>query len=134
MNANARAWLDELESGRYRQGQSRLRTGDSFCCLGVACQMAVGAGVIPPPERGEDPDAGALVYTYAGERFFLPAEVQAWLGMRTRQGFLSSLAQEPGDESASLANMNDAGATFAEIAAVARESAPDLFLGEGEAP
>lgn len=29
-------WTEALRSGKYKQGKRFLRTGDSFCCLGVA--------------------------------------------------------------------------------------------------
>ena len=36
-------WTTALRSGRYRQTQNRLRSGDEFCCLGVLCDVS-GAG------------------------------------------------------------------------------------------
>lgn len=37
-------WIAELRSGKYAQGQKRLRTpDDKFCCLGVLCDI-VGEG------------------------------------------------------------------------------------------
>ena len=33
-------WIEALESDQYEQGRGRLRTGDAFCCLGVACDVA----------------------------------------------------------------------------------------------
>lgn len=37
-------WIAALTGGEYNQGQSRLRVDDSFCCLGVLCDLAVLAG------------------------------------------------------------------------------------------
>lgn len=34
-----RQWVAALESGDYEQGQLRLRRGNNFCCLGVACDL-----------------------------------------------------------------------------------------------
>jgi hypothetical protein len=35
-----KAWLEALRSGRYKQGQGKLRReGDEFCCLGVLCDL-----------------------------------------------------------------------------------------------
>jgi len=34
-------WLEALRSGRYEQGQGRLRRGNTFCCLGVGCDVAI---------------------------------------------------------------------------------------------
>jgi hypothetical protein len=37
-----KAWLEALESGRYKQGKGQLRTDlNEFCCLGVLCDVAV---------------------------------------------------------------------------------------------
>ena len=35
-------WVDALRSGDYRQGRGRLRSGDRFCCLGVAADRLGG--------------------------------------------------------------------------------------------
>ena len=32
--------MTALESGDYKQGRDRLRDGDDFCCLGVACDLS----------------------------------------------------------------------------------------------
>jgi len=33
-------WVEALRSGKYKQGQYRLRRNDdSFCCLGVLCDV-----------------------------------------------------------------------------------------------
>lgn len=32
-------WIDALLSGEFAQGTGRLRRGDSFCCLGVLCEI-----------------------------------------------------------------------------------------------
>jgi hypothetical protein len=33
-------WVAALRSGEYQQGHKRLRTGDTYCCLGVACAIS----------------------------------------------------------------------------------------------
>jgi hypothetical protein len=36
-------WVEALRSGKYKQGQQRLRTTDDcYCCLGVLCDVAGG--------------------------------------------------------------------------------------------
>ncbi len=32
-------WIDALRSDKYKQGKGDLRIGDSFCCLGVLCDI-----------------------------------------------------------------------------------------------
>jgi len=34
-----KAWAEALMSGKYAQVKGGLRRGDSFCCLGVACDL-----------------------------------------------------------------------------------------------
>jgi len=50
MNAEPkRLWLEALRSDEYKQGTDTLCTptvdGDRHCCLGVACEVAVKAGI-----------------------------------------------------------------------------------------
>lgn len=33
-------WLTALRSGKYSQAREALKKGDSFCCLGVLCDVA----------------------------------------------------------------------------------------------
>ena len=41
MNPKIKArWLKALRSGRYKQAKGQLRKADSFCCLGVLCDLA----------------------------------------------------------------------------------------------
>ncbi len=34
-------WTEALRSGEYNQCQNQLQFGDSFCCLGVACDIFI---------------------------------------------------------------------------------------------
>lgn len=36
----ATKWVEALRSGKYRQGKGRLKNNDSYCCLGVACEIS----------------------------------------------------------------------------------------------
>jgi len=127
MNDNAKKWVAALRSGDYKQttGTLHRRTNgrDSFCCLGVACVLAVEAGVIPPPrpEQAQADTADVIEYGELGEVAFLPAEVQDWLGMNTAIGHLGS-----GD--LALTERNDAGDSFGCIADVIETRASDLFV------
>lgn len=35
----AQRWANALRSGKYFQGRGRLRVGNTFCCLGVLCDI-----------------------------------------------------------------------------------------------
>jgi hypothetical protein len=70
-----RDWQGALRSGDYPQDTGSLRTPGGWCCLGVLCDRAVQAGIIPAPGV----DNGA--YFYDGQRYYLPAAVQEWAGL-----------------------------------------------------
>lgn len=102
-------WAAALESGDYAQAHGQLADGDGdggFCCLGVACDLAVKAGVIDSFEPSHaDLDDGY-------------APVKHWLGLRVGDGNYTG---------SSLAADNDLGETFAEIAATIRSAPENLF-------
>ena len=123
MNESARKWVAALRSGRYAQGRSVLRRvgTDEFCCLGVACDLAVDAGVIPPPEQSD----GAYGYGVGHERdhIVLPPSVARWLGLRTHGGDYggTDLAAE------CLAADNDNGMSFRRVADLIESEPEGLF-------
>lgn len=72
---NLRLWVDALRSGEYKQGREQLHDPElnEWCCLGVACDVAVKNGV-------------PLNIDAAGARFdghtdYLPQRVMDWLGI-----------------------------------------------------
>jgi len=111
------AWADALESGEYEQGIGSLTSvvngKEQHCCLGVLCQLAVKAGVIPEPEGS--PTGARLLYGKEGENSFLPLEVQEWAGAEERTWFNYN------DELRGADWLNDiAELRFPEIAALVR--------------
>lgn len=36
-----RLWIEALRSGEYKQGKGALQHNGEFCCLGVACEVAI---------------------------------------------------------------------------------------------
>lgn len=87
-----------LRSGKYEQGQFKLRGGNGFCCLGVACDIS---GI------GEWLEVTPGNYSYLTEHdsrsSFLPSEIGEYFGM-------SWSAQ------CKMSGWNDEGLTFDEIA------------------
>ena len=79
-------WIAALRSGKYEQGKGRLREGDKFCCLGVACDLT-------------DPDAWN--------------DKGGWGAQDNYDIVLPFIDIREGDW---LAALNDGGTTFAEIA------------------
>lgn len=108
-------WAQALESGEYAQATGRLADTDeegepvSYCCLGVACDLAIRAGVLD----SFDPDHADLADSYRYRA------VMRWIGLRDVSGKYAS---------GSLAVDNDAGETFREIAATIRAEPENLFV------
>jgi hypothetical protein len=77
--ANMRAWVAALRSGEYAQGRERLAQWNgsswSYCCLGVACDLAMKDGVQIQVERRNN----SLVFD--GTALALPERVMDWLGL-----------------------------------------------------
>lgn len=70
-------WVAALRSGEYQQGTGALRHGDdTYCCLGVLCELAVKAKVISAPERSSL--TASYEYGEEGNPSTLPEEVVEW--------------------------------------------------------
>lgn len=126
-----RQWVDALRSGEYLQGRSVLchifpatRSGlgeliperRTYCCLGVLCELAVKAGVLTPAQISQDDstadDDGRMVL-YADYSTYPPPVVQTWAGLTEQNPrvFTGVIGEHAG-----LANLNDQGSTFEQIA------------------
>jgi hypothetical protein len=122
----AKKWVAALRSGEYKQGQGNLRNSDNtFCCLGVLCDLAQKEGILPEPEIREY----AEYYKYEGAAYYTPPKVQEWAGLATVNGNLRRESEDVSypqiefidryginKKSLDLAHANDTGATFATIA------------------
>lgn len=78
-----RIWVDTLLGGALPQCQSRLHEGDSYCPLGVLCEIAVAERIIKKLDQGYENDY------YDGPRDnwkkqFLPMKVVRWAGLDDR--------------------------------------------------
>lgn len=107
-------WAQALESGEYTQGRHRLRGGDTYCCLGVACDVyrkETGNGVWMDNEY--IPGHYRFVASTQSSLSVLPAEVSTYLG-------LSEADADPFISGAALSAHNDNMATFAQIAKMIR--------------
>ena len=113
MNLNIKArWADALRGGDFKQGQGTLKNkSDLHCCLGVLCELHRLA-----QQGGEwvSLDDGGKVFSYDGQHSVPSRSVREWAGL---EGY--SPPVHLSDDS--LANMNDRGMTFAEIADIIEE-------------
>lgn len=91
-------WVAALASGKYRQTDHCLRSGDSFCCLGVLCD-------IHSKETGNEWNKDI----YLGRADVLPVSVIEWAGVENN-------SPSVGDQV--LATLNDTGYSFKEISAI----------------
>ncbi len=82
MNPEVKAlWVGALRSGKYKQGRGRLHdpADNSFCCMGVLCELAVEAGVArgdSPPGWYDSKDG------YDKQVNWLPNSVRRWAGLK----------------------------------------------------
>lgn len=101
-------WLDALRSGEYEQGAGRLHSEGGFCCLGVLCDLYAkenGASWTQP--TSDEPND----YGMNGEYVYLPKDIAQWANIN-QFGVIVR-----GDHNhIDLADMNDKGQTFVEIA------------------
>lgn len=113
------AWVEALRSGVYKQGKNYLHEGDTYCCLGVACEL-YRLHESGPDWADENADDDLEETSYMGEAEILPLRVMDWLGLGDECGcHVVSKVQ-----GRSLSGLNDQGNTFEEIADVI-EAAPD---------
>jgi hypothetical protein len=108
LNPNAQKWVDALRSGKYRQTVKVLRNVFGYCCLGVACEVAIKNGLQLKVE-------GDL---FDGKGSWLPERVTKWLGLHDACG-------KP-DSGPALTELNDMGKSFSEIADYIEEHAEEL--------
>lgn len=95
-----KTWVEALRSGKYKQGRNQLRHGNSFCCLGVFCD------IVNPEGWVEDENVSGYFfwkYKKGKNNSYIPCNLMKELGILDKNTGM-------------LANMNDAGKTFEEIA------------------
>lgn len=144
-------WVKRLRSGDYPQGKVRLRNGDdTYCCLGVLCEIAVEQGEAQVVTQMHDINPGDklyIEYRYSdGESLsahVLPRLVAEWAGLPADNpkipiagsgfeelaGEIYGAEAEEADE-ISLAMLNDNGAKFPQIA----DAIEKFFLSNEEVP
>jgi hypothetical protein len=130
-------WIEALESGNYQQIQGHLRmpkeengTPARYCCLGVACEVAIKEGAY----KAEPFGAVGYINDKGDDHYgTLPKEVVEWLGVlnenppilipsKYRLDGRQALYEMPGSTQASCVLVNDRGYTFQQIAKMLRET------------
>lgn len=111
MNEAERKLVEELRSGKRKQGAGHLRpTATTWCCLGVACEVLVEGA-----EWHKSPDADYISFVANGRisHNWLPDVVKNQLEWESPMGTLDFKDRENGE--LSLAGLNDGGTTFYQI-------------------
>lgn len=103
-------WLNALRSDEFTQGAGVLHSNDdTYCCLGVLCEL-----YMRHSEENIDwrYDNHRAQYYLFGEEELLPVKVMEWAGIEDNSGTinLSDMTYT------TLAELNDSGYTFAELA------------------
>jgi hypothetical protein len=135
MKQSVRKWLKALRSGEFKQGKGYLasvdhRGSESYCCLGVACELFRRENPeVIDRKRVDGAVAGnctniAEIIQFNGENLYLPKEVRDWLGLKNRLG-------ADGSGRVNLSYLNDEGLSFEGIATTI-ENTPELFVEEAK--
>ena len=103
----AEKWIADLRANPP-QAKGALFDGKGYCCLGRLCVLA---GL--EPEHVPD----SICYKFLGHSEWLPPKVSDWAGMKGQGG------RYPGGV---LADHNDSGKTFAEIADIIESHIDEL--------
>lgn len=128
MNANVKKlWVEALRSGKYKQGQSRLKyTRDGkvkHCCLGVLCEVFKEDNT-----RSENLLSISIDALRENSSFLsVPSVIATEIGLESGNPLVSlseTIMEELGNMDLpdhSLAALNDAGLTFSAIADIIQE-------------
>lgn len=109
-------WVTALTSGEYTQESSSLRTERGFCCLGVLCDL-YSKDTGTEWEVNHTADLKPIpFYHFMNESSFLPVAVVEWAGLDKSSPEVVDSAG--GGE---LAQLNDSGSTFTQIAQLIQE-------------
>jgi hypothetical protein len=100
-------WVSALRSGDYQQTQEHLHDKNGFCCLGVLCDLY-------GKEHNVEWNLANMpgYYAFQGRETVLPLSVIEWAGV---------IGIDPLIGKVSLAELNDKGSTFEQIADLIEE-------------
>jgi len=139
----AKKWVRALRSKKYKRGAGYLKVvrknGEArHCCLGVLCELYQAERkrdkkpLLAVKELAGIATAGSLEDSAKFTEFeegshLLPQRVQRWAGLKDDSGKMrGDLVPCAGSPRASLADLNDAGCSFARIADIIEARVNDL--------
>lgn len=110
-------WVAALRSGEYKQATKIMRNGDSFCCLGVLCDLhSKETGTEWETCYGEE---DIPTSKYLGWSKILPTTVKLWANLESTDPFVyvATRKEQPDEnELLRLSTLNDQETSFKEIA------------------
>lgn len=119
----AKKWVKALRSGKYKQGEGCLKQTDIpknktyHCCLGVLCELYNEQMTQSKKKKLNDDIDKYGLYSFEEDIEVLPDNVRQWAGLIGKTGsFNNDVKTDDGVYYASLAEMNDLGCSFKEIA------------------
>lgn len=133
---NRKKWVEALRSDKYEQTTGFLKRNNGYCCLGVLCDLA-GEEFVPRSSVYAEPGTfeihlGKDEYgCFHGEALDATQKAMDFVGLRTDIGSFEQVHGDDGEiigEHTTLADENDAGASFSEIADIIESNPPGLFI------
>ena len=118
-------WASALRDGEFDQTRHVLHDQRGYCCLGVAC--AIFAETLDLNVEKVILKEGDFEVYYQHEGTVLPQKVADLLGLKTDEGSFSEIRMEGAQVGDSLSSINDAGATFKQIADILERHEDLLF-------
>lgn len=111
-------WVEALRSGKYVQGVGVLRKQDTYCCLGVLCDLYLKEHPEPWNEWHKDYFMEDGRFKFMGRTFALPESVRLWAEL----DYDDPVVRVPGTTNRdNLSNINDRGTNFHAIAGMIEE-------------
>jgi hypothetical protein len=94
-------WLEALRSGKYKQGRQGLRKVDSFCCLGVLCDLL-------NPNGWRQITDNDLIYSFNGELGVIDKRLARSIGVEEFQDILVEMNDEKQNSFSEIADYIEA--------------------------
>jgi hypothetical protein len=107
----AELWIQELESGFWEQGKYFLEHTNTYCVYGVLANIAATYGVCS--------HTGNNIGAFDDSRYLVPESVVKWAELKTPNGALAGFKLP-------LAEMNDNGKSFKQLAQIIRKHVDEL--------
>lgn len=107
----AELWIKELESGFWEQGKYFLEHSQTYCVYGILANIAATQGICS--------HTGKNIGKFDNEMSLVPDSVVQWSGLKNANGIIRGFKY-------TLAEMNDNGKTFKQLAEVIRKHVDEL--------